>query len=265
MNTLDIKLSTVVCVHNEAGQLADCLKTLSFADEIIVVLDRCTDDSKTISLEFGATITEGDWPLEGPRRHAGIDIASNTWILEIDADERVGETLAQEILKTIQTAEPGYFLVPFNNYVGDRLIRHGWGGSWGVMAAPRLYTRGAKIWGNAYIHPPLTLEGSKRKLKNSLTHYVDEDFNDMIQRLWRYSNYRAQDLRSGNTNMPSLLSTLRRCCSRFIKCYLFRKGYKEGLWGFTIALMAALYPLISHLIANLDSIKASNKKNGFPS
>ena len=263
MVTQNIKLSIVVCVHNEAGQLADCLKTLTFADEIIVVLDRCTDDSKTISLEFGATIIEGDWPLEGPRRHAGIDLASSAWILEIDADERVTKTLAQEILQTIKASEPGYFLVPFNNFVGDRLIRNGWGGSWGVMAAPRLFTRGAKTWGDTYIHPPLILKGPKRRLKNPLIHYVDKDFKDMIQRLWRYSNYRAQDIRSGNAKMPSLMSTLRRCCSRFLKCYLFRKGYKEGLWGFTIALMAALYPLISYLIANLESKKTLSKTNEF--
>lgn len=263
MYTSDIKLSIVVCVHNEAHQLAECLKTLYFADEIIVVLDRCTDESKNISIEFGASIIEGNWPLEGPRRHAGIDLASGTWIFEIDADERITNVLAQEILQTIETAEPGYFLVPFDNYVGKRLIRNGWGGSWGVMAAPRLFTRDAKIWGNAHIHPPLNLKGSKRWLENPLIHYVDKDFKDMTQRLWRYSFYRAKDLQSGNAKMPSLLSTLRRCCSRFIKCYLFRKGYKEGLWGFTIALMAALYPLISYLIANLDSTKESKKKNEF--
>ncbi len=259
MDTSNIKLSSVVCVHNEAKQLAECLKTLSFSDEIVVVLDRCTDTSKNISLDFGATIIEGNWPLEGRRRHAGIDIASGNWILEVDADERASEALANEIKQTIQTAEPGYFLVPFENYVGNRLIRNGWGASWGVMAAPRLFTPGAKIWGNTYIHPPLILTGPKRRLKNALIHYVDKDFKDMLQRLWRYSNYRALDLRSGNTKMPTLLSTLRKCCSRFIKCYIFRKGYKEGLWGFAIALMAAFYPLISYLIANLDPNKSSSK------
>jgi len=246
------KLSVVLCIHNEAEQLADCLATLGFADEIVVVLDRCSDDSKELSEEFGAKTVEGQWPIEGPRRHAGIDLCTGDWILEIDADERASEALGREIRETISSAAPGYFLIPFDNYIGERRVRYGWGGSWGVMAAPRLFTPGAKQWGERRIHPPLILQGAKRRLKTPMKHYVDRDFRDMVARLQLYSDQSAADLRASGEKLPPIWWTLRRCVSRFLKCYFARKGYREGRWGFAIAVMAALYPLLSHLKAELD-------------
>lgn len=245
------RISALVVAHNEASQLAACLDTLGFADEIIVVLDRCTDGSREIAQRYTENIVEGAWPVEGPRRHAGIDACTGDWILEVDADERVPDELGREIRETVRTAGPGYFLVPVDNYVGGTLVRHGWGGSWGVMAVPRLYTPGAKHWGAQRIHPVVTLDGPKRWLKTPLRHYVDRDLSDMIERLQRYTDARAADLRDQGKPLPPLLWTLRRSVSRFLKCYVSRKGYREGRWGFTIALMAALYPLISQLKAEL--------------
>ncbi len=246
------KLSVALCVHNEAEQLTGCLESLAFADEIVVVLDRCSDGSKEIAEKFATRITEGEWPLEGPRRHAGIDLCSGDWILEVDADERASEALGREIRSVIAQAGPGYFLIPFDNYIGTRLVRHGWGGSWGVMAAPRLFTPGAKTWGSSRIHPPLALSGPKRWLHTPMKHYVDRNFADMVSRLQRYSDARAADLRASGNKLPPLIWTLRRSASRFLKCYFMRQGYREGRWGFAIAVMAALYPLLSHLKAELD-------------
>lgn len=246
------RLSALVVARNEADQLADCLETLRFADEIVVVLDRCSDGSRGIAERFGATIIEGAWPLEGLRRHVGIAACGGDWILEVDADERVPEALAQEIRSTIRGATPGYFLVPFDNFIGERLVRHGWGGSWGVMHAARLFTPGAKQWGDQRIHPKVVLQGRKRYLRQPMHHYVDRDMADMLARLQRYSDARAADLRASGAPLPPLIWMLRRSLSRFLKCYVGRRGYREGRWGFAIALMAALFPLISHLKAELD-------------
>ena len=105
-------LSALVVVHDEEEQLADCLECLRFADETVVVLDRCTDGSAAIAATFGARVIEGGWPIEGERRNAGIDACTSDWIIEVDADERLPEALAAEIRGTIKGAAPGYFLVP---------------------------------------------------------------------------------------------------------------------------------------------------------
>ena len=94
-------LSALVVAHNEEAQLDDCLAPLRFADEIVIVLDRCTDGSKDIAEKFGAVIIEGAWPLEGDRRNTGIDACRSDWVLEVDADERVSTALAEEIRAVI--------------------------------------------------------------------------------------------------------------------------------------------------------------------
>jgi glycosyltransferase involved in cell wall biosynthesis len=245
------RLSALVVARNESMQLADCLGALGFADEIVVVLDRTTDGSRAIAERFGAKVIEGAWEIEGARRNAGIDACMGDWILEVDADERAPAALAQEVRSTIAAAAPGYFLVPFDNYVGDRLIRHGWGASWGVNSAPRLFSRGAKRWGAQRIHPAVELQGPPRRLRTAMTHLVDRDISDMLARLDRYSAARARDLRA-HGEVGTLAGNVRRFVTRFWKCYVSRRGYREGGWGFLIALMAGLYPLLSHLRAKLE-------------
>ncbi len=244
-------LSALVVAHDEEGQLAACLDTLRFADEIVVVLDRCTDGSKAIAARYTSCLIEGAWEIEGPRRNTGIEACQGDWILEVDADERVPPELASEIRSVIGDAAPGHFLIPYDNYIGDRLVRYGWGASWGVSATVRLFSRGAKQWGDQRIHPPTTLEGERRRLTARMVHYVDRDISDMIGRLDRYTTQRARDLRDSG-DIGGLVNNLRRFFSRFIKCYVFRKGYREGGYGFLIALFAGLYPLVSHLKARLE-------------
>jgi hypothetical protein len=155
------------------------------------------------------------------------------------------------VREAILGAGPGYFLIPFDNYVGDRLVRYGWGANWGVSAAPRLSSKGAKRWGRQRIHPSLDLKGERRRLVTPMIHHVDRNISDMIQRLDRYSTARAKDLRESG-EIGSFAGNLRRIASRFFKCYVSRKGYREGAYGFLIALMAALYPILSHLKARLE-------------
>ncbi len=245
------KLSALVVAHNEEEHLDACLSALAFADELVVVLDKCTDGSKAIAEKYTDKLIEGSWDIEGPRRHAGIDACDGDWILEVDADERVSPALADEIRGAIQDAPFGHFLIPYDNYVGDRLVRYGWGGSWGVSATVRLFAKGAKVWGQQRIHPGVELKGERMWLKNRMVHLVDKDISDMIGRLDRYSTARARDLRASG-DIGSFANNLRRLSSRFIKCYFGRKGYKEGLYGFLIALMAGLFPLLSYLKARLE-------------
>ena len=245
-------LSALVVVHDEAAQLADCLDRLAFADEIVVVLDRCSDGSREIAARYTEHLLEGAWEIEGRRRNAGIAACGGDWLFEVDADERVSPALAEEIRRVIEGAAPGYFLLPYDNYIGQRLVRYGWGASWGVSATVRLFSRGAKIWGDQRVHPEVTLSGAQRWLTAPMEHYVDDDISDMIRRLDRYSTLRARDLRDSG-DIGGLANNVRRLFSRFIKCYVMRRGYREGGYGFLIALFAGLFPLLSYLKARYEA------------
>jgi len=247
----EVRLSALVVVHNEEAQLADCLGSLAFADQLVVVLDRCSDGSKAIAERLGAKIIEGAWEIEGPRRNDGIAACDGDWILEVDADERVPDALAHEIRTRIATAPFGHFLIPYDNYIGKRLVKYGWGASWGVSATVRLFARGAKYWGDQRIHPEVTLKGKRDTLQAAMIHYVDRDISDMLQRLDRYTTARANDLRESG-KIGRLFPNVRRMFSRFWKCFVARRGYREGAYGFLIALMAGLYPIMSYLKARLE-------------
>ena len=242
-------LSALVVAHDEEAQLDDCLRSLAFADERVVVLDRCTDGSRAIAERHAAVIVEGAWPLEGDRRNAGIDACAGDWILEVDADERVRPALADEIRAAIACADGGYFLIPVDNYVGGRLVRHGWGASFGTTAVARLSARGCKRWSTAArVHPPMTLRGPRRRLKTPLLHYVDRDISDMLRRFDRYTTLRALDLIDSG-DIGTLGANLRRLSMRFHKCFVSRRGYREGAMGLMVAILAGLYPLVSHIKA----------------
>jgi glycosyltransferase involved in cell wall biosynthesis len=246
------RLSVLVVARNEEAQLRDCLAGLTFADEIVVVLDRCEDRSRDIAREFTDRILEGAWEREGPRRNTGIAACSGEWILEIDTDERVGPGLAAEILTVIAGSSAAWHLIPVDNYVGARLVRWGWGASFGRSAYAGLFRNGAKSWGAQRVHPAVSLSGSQgRTLDARLAHHVDRDISDMLRRLDRYTSLRAQDLRESG-DIGSFASNLRRIFSRFWKCYVVRRGYREGAWGFLIALCAGLYPILAYLKARLE-------------
>jgi glycosyltransferase involved in cell wall biosynthesis len=247
------RLSALVVAHDEERQLAECLACLAFADEIVVVLDRCRDRSREIALGFTDRLVEGAWEREGVRRHAGIDACRGQWILEVDADERVTPELAREIRRVADTSAAAWHLIPVDNYIGTHLVRWGWGASFGRSAHAALFRKGAKRWADQRVHPTVSLSGEQGEtLSSRLLHYVDRDISEMLQRLDRYTSARAQDLRDSG-DIGSYGRSLRRIVSRFWKCYVGRKGYREGPYGFLIALCAALYPILSYLKARLDT------------
>lgn len=251
----------LVMAHNEEAQLDECLQGLSFCDDIIVVLDRCTDRSKEIALRYTKNIVEGAFEIEGERKHAGLSLVKTTWVFDLDADERVDTDLALEIKNTISKSEADLHLVPIDNYIGSTRVRHGWGAYFGVTQRWGLYKKEAKTFGSDRVHPRLELIGVKGLcLNHPVRHYVDDDIFDMIARLNRYTSARAEDLIDQGLHTADLPKetygkNIRRLFSRFFKCYVLLKGYKEGKWGFLIALCAGLYPLLSYLKATLQNRK----------
>jgi glycosyltransferase involved in cell wall biosynthesis len=250
-------ISAVMCVRNEEDQLADCLSGLGFASEIVIVLDRSTDGSKAIAESHGAKIVEGAFEREGERRHAGIDAAQGPWIFEVDADERVTPELAAELVRMAQSSSASRHLIPVDNFIGNRLVRYGWGASFGKGAYVGLFRKGTKTWGNQRVHPKLMLSGEAgERLSSPLKHYVDRNISEMIARLDHYSTLRARDLREHwkltGTVDETFGRNISRIFGRFYKCYWRRRGYREGKWGFLIALMAGLYPILSYLKAVLE-------------
>ncbi|WP_179954307.1 glycosyltransferase family 2 protein [Denitrobaculum tricleocarpae] len=258
------KLTGLIVAHNEEDMIEDALKSLDFCDEIVVVLDKCTDGTRKIVEQYTSNILEGAWDIEGVRRNLGIEGCAGPFILELDADERVLPETAEEIRQVVKGGVEGCYKIRFDNYVGHRLVRYGWAGSFGKSAACCLFTKGSKIWGLQRIHPSLEMKNYRHELDGHITHLVDRDLNDMIRRLMWYSDMRALDM--VQKPLPRFRTVLRRSCHRFIKALWGRKGYKEGKMGFLLAVMAALFQLFSYykalFIQEERSAEARRAANG---
>ena len=247
-----IHLTALVVARNEQRHLPDCLKALRFCDQIVVLLDRSTDDSAKISERLSDKVVEGAWDVEATRRNAGLKACNGDWILEVDADERVTKKLAEEILAATY-GDSDYYRIPVDNYVGKRLVRDGWGAYFGKSSYPGLFRRDYKIWTQGRIHASYVMSGlDGGKLANRLDHFVDDDIADMIERLNRYTTENARDMRERGKHLGPFFPYVRRLFTRFFKCYVQRHGYREGIYGFIIALCAGLYPLLSYIKARSD-------------
>jgi glycosyltransferase involved in cell wall biosynthesis len=241
-------LSALCVVHNGEADLPDCLASVRFADEIVVVLDRCTDGSKAIAERFGAKILEGAWEIEGPRRNAGLAACTGDYTLEIDADERATPALAEEIRSAIAQRPQGGVFIPFDNRIGGKAIAYGWGAYNGVGGKRCLFPSHTKSWGDERLHPPVRQLPEAMKLRAPMIHHVYRDLPHMYQRLLRYSRLAAEDMVDRAT-IPPRMKTIRRVFSRFWKSYVGRQGRREGFYGVALALYSALYPALSHLMA----------------
>lgn len=245
------KISAVIVAHNEEKKIEACLRSLDFADEIIVVLDKCSDHTKEIAKKFTDKIIEGSWNIEGARRNVALSAATGDWILEIDADERISAELAKEIL-AIKNHQPCAFVVPIANYIGKRHVKFGWLRILGVLQRQTLTYRGLKKYHeDKEIHPTynLEIETEIKFLKNPIIHLVDEDTADLIARFNRYTNWKANDMITKGKVKGGFLRCILDFKLRFFKSFVIKKGYKEGLLGLLIAMLCGLYPLVSYLKA----------------
>jgi glycosyltransferase involved in cell wall biosynthesis len=251
-----VKLSALVCAHNDEARLAQCLRALEFCDEVVVVADRCTDRSQDIARQYGARVIDGIFPMESQRKAAGVAACLGEWVLEVEPDEHVDATLAYEIRAAIHGRPAGdWFDVPVHNFVGGALVRRGWSAGLGEVMAARLYRQRVKRWKAGRVDPTIVLEGRfAGELETPLRRDAEADVGQMMARLNRRSALRAQDLADAD-QAGGLLGDVARGLGRFWTSYVWRQGLREGELGFLIALMAGLDAVLSGVRAR-DLVKA---------
>lgn len=255
------KLSAVIVAHNEEKKIEGCLQSLDFADEIVVVLDKCTDNTKNIVKKYTDRIIEGSWNIEGMRRNVALSNATGDWILEIDADERISPELKREILaiSTNPNSEHCAFVAPIHNHIGKRHVRYGWIRTLGVLGRQTMAYRGLKHYHeDKEVHPTCDLSGKTKHLKNPIIHLVDDNISDLIARFNRYTTWKAHDMIFRKKIKGGGVKGIITFKIRFFKSFVSKKGYKEGMTGFLLAILAGLYPIISYAKAK-EKLRNENR------
>lgn len=243
-----VKISAVVCVNNQEAQLSDCLRKLSFCDEIVVVADRCTDRSQEIARRFGAVVIDGIFPLESHRRIAGVEACSSEWVLEVEPEERIDAALAWEIRAVLQMRRGGdWYELPIDNYLGETLVRNGWTGVLSTRREVRLYKRGLKSWGARRVSTPVTLAGqSGGTLTGAIRRSLGRDAGGLVERLNRFTALRAEDVVESGPPAGLAMSLAQGLCE-LVGSYVGHGGWREGRLGLVAGLLAALSPVLVHI------------------
>lgn len=239
-----IPLSVMVLTRNEEKNIAECLQSVSWAKDIIVLDDQSTDKTLEIARTYTNHIVQRPMDIEGRHRNVGYSLAKEEWILSLDADERVTPELAREIQKILlhpSTPHNG-FAIPRKNYLGTYWIQHG---GWYPSGQLKLFRKNKFRYREDEVHCFPELEGSWGLLKGDIVHYSYKDFQDFIHKLNNQSTREAQKwIRTGRK--VSLFTALWRTLDRFFRSYLLKKGYKDGFIGFMVAIFASLYQIASY-------------------
>jgi len=221
-----LPLSVVLITLNAAAQLPDCLASVAFADEVLVVDSGSNDGTADLAARYGARVVVKEWLGFGRQKQFAVEQAAHDWVLCLDADERVSPELAASVVRALHApAAPVYRMARRNRFLG-RWLRHGDGyPDWSA----RLFDRRQARWSDDAVHEKV-LGAPVAALEGDLLHESAQDLGRYLEKQNRYTTLAAQELhrRGERASMANLAFAP---LLRFFKAYLLRLGFLDGLPG----------------------------------
>ena len=239
------RISACIITKNEQEKVRDCLESVCWVDEIVVVDSHSTDDTVQICREYTDRVIVRDWPGHIEQKNFAIDSASHPWILSLDADERVSETLREEIEKLrnqglLEYAD-GYRMARRVNYAGHWIDHCGWYPEYKI----RLFRKNKGRWGGENPHDLLSCAGSVRTLKGDLLHYSFDSISDHLKTIDFFTTISAKELfKKGKRG--SVVALILRPLWCFFRMYFLQLGFLDGRAGFTICTLSSLHVFVKY-------------------
>lgn len=235
-----LKISSIIIAKNEENNIATCLKSqLQCIDEIIVLVDKTsTDKTLEIVRSFKVRYETVEWMGYAKTKQYAVSLATNDWILWIDSDEALTAGLCNE-LKKFKEEKPQFvaYSVPRKAYFLGKWIKHS---GWYPGRVTRLFNKEKASFSESDVHEHLLVNGSTGELKNDIEHYTDPSIEHYFHKFNRYTSLAAEELRKKNKK-AGLNDILIRPVFLFLKMYIIRKGFLDGLHGFVLAIFSATY------------------------
>ena len=230
-------LSAVLIAFNEAHRLGECLESLAWADEIVVVDSGSIDGTKEIARRYTDKVFDLPWQGFGPQKQTAVELASHDMVLNVDCDERVTPELAKEILAILSLQQPAAaYLVPRRTFLGAKEIRHC---GWYPDRTVRLFDRGKARFSDHLVHEGVNVEGEIGRCSQHLLHYSFIGLADLLVKMNRYSDLSSRQLFDKGQRSSVMDFTLRPAFA-FIRTYFLKLGILDGLAGFEIGVANAM-------------------------
>ncbi len=227
--------SVAIITKNEERNLPDCLKSVSFADEIIVVDSGSTDKTVAIARDFGCRVFVEDWKGDGPQKNSAIDKCSHEWVLIVDADERIPEETRTEIRKLIDKDRGAdAYSFPRKNYFHGRWIKHcGWWPDRIIRLVKKSKGRYRSI-----THGIWATSGTLARTDVPIEHFSFSSYSDMLKIMEGRSTDMAKELFDTGRRINAITPFVHGL-SMFMQVYILKQGFLDGLDGFVIAITRA--------------------------
>jgi len=248
MNDSRPQISATIITKNEEANLADCLDTLSWVDEI-VVLD-CGSEDRTVEIarQYTDKVFVEAWRGQGHQKNRAVELARGPWIFSIDADERATPELATEIQDVIRSGEAPAYAMRRKNYYRDQWINHcGWWPDW----VKRVFRKGDAQFSADVIHDSLQVPAAVGRLTHPLIHYSFKSPEDFLNRAYWYAYNQAKEMHAQGRR-ASIWTAVSHALYAFFQTYLLRLGFLNGAGGLLIAVSNGVgvfyrYMILRHL------------------
>lgn len=239
------RISAYVITKNEAAKLGDCLKSLAWADEIVVVDDFSSDATPDICKEFGVSFHQHKFSSFRDQKSHAMSLAANDWVLELDSDERVSDEMRSAIqcLNGEDFKKYDCFEFKRKTRFWGKWIKHS---SFYPDYKARLYCRSRGAWNSANVHERFIPDGVTKKLGGDILHEQDLDLHTYLLRVARYANMSAADYHANGRRAKWHHVTIRPATA-FLQRYIIRLGFLDGVQGFVISVMGALSTFFKYM------------------
>ncbi|MFZ9036106.1 MAG: glycosyltransferase family 2 protein [Francisellaceae bacterium] len=231
-----MSLGVVIITKDEEKNIARCINSVIWADEIIVVDSGSTDKTVEIAKGLGAKVIIRGWPGDGPQKYFGISQLTTDWCLVLDADEEVTSELAESIKNTLKSPQNTCYKIHRRSFFLGKIMKHGdWGRDWIV----RLFDRTHHHWTQDIVHARLDVnKKNATKLSGTLLHHSQDDIKLSLQKMNDYSNGTSQLLfeKGKRTN---LFSAIMHKYWTFFRSFIMRAGFLDGSRGYLIAKLSS--------------------------
>lgn len=230
-----LTLSVIIITKNEASHIGDCLQSVVWANEIIVLDSGSNDDTVKLCRTVTDKVYETDWQGFGIQKQRALDKATGDWVLSIDADEVVTPELKTEIMQAIQTTDINGFEIPrLSTYCG-RAMRHG---GWYPDYVLRLFRREFGYFTDAVVHERIVVEGKIHRLHSPFLHDAFVDFEEVLHKVNHYSSLGATLLYEKGVR-SSLPKAVLKGFWTFMRTYFLKAAFLDGQQGFMLAVSNA--------------------------
>ncbi|MEO8512746.1 MAG: glycosyltransferase family 2 protein [Ignavibacteria bacterium] len=238
-----MKISAVVITKNEELNIKECLETLKWADEIVIIDSNSKDNTKEIASAYTDKIFLSDSDVFSEKRIMSFDKCSNDWILFLDADERLTTELQEELKLLTQTDGTNGFRINRRNYYFGQWLKHS-----GVYPDKhiRIFNKQNAVITPRIIHEGVEVKGNAGELKGEMIHYSFRDMTHMIDKINLYSTLEARE-KFENNKQISKFGVFTHAFSTFLRVYVSRKGFKDGSGGFFISFCYSMVSFLSLL------------------